>query len=164
MGCPRLRIVWNGEKFDPFPLDMCSGKKFSGVDGGPSGGSSVCRPGSEDPHRYQRKFVVGFTIQDSHISGIFYKLNFINWTEVRTNILFSLVLYVNTNQYTHLEICKEMQASLRMNRFGGFTLWWDWHWELGQKKSTLCWCSWETDVFLYVITRVINASLLPRTR
>ena len=26
------------------------------VDGGRSGGSSVCRPGSEDPHRRERKF------------------------------------------------------------------------------------------------------------
>ena len=28
---------------------------FAGVDGGLSGGSSMCRPGSEDPHRCQRK-------------------------------------------------------------------------------------------------------------
>ena len=31
------------------------------VDGGPSGGSSVRRPGSEDPHRRERKFSKHFS-------------------------------------------------------------------------------------------------------
>ena len=32
------------------------------VDGGPSGGSSVCRSGSEDPHQRERKCLVVATI------------------------------------------------------------------------------------------------------
>ena len=31
-------------------------KISAGVDGWPSGGSSVCRPGSEDPHRREQIF------------------------------------------------------------------------------------------------------------
>ena len=38
--------------------DTCAKKISTGVNGGLSGGSSVRRPGSEDPHRRQRKFVV----------------------------------------------------------------------------------------------------------
>jgi hypothetical protein len=35
---------------------MCAENISAGVDGGHSGGSRVRRPGSEDPHRCQRKF------------------------------------------------------------------------------------------------------------
>ena len=34
------------------------GEMFEGVDGGPSGGSRVLRPGSEDPHRRQRNLFI----------------------------------------------------------------------------------------------------------
>ena len=38
--------------FEGDSADMCS------VDGGPSGGSRVRRPGSEDPYRHERKFLL----------------------------------------------------------------------------------------------------------
>ena len=63
-----LRIFWFGEKVDqknfqtilpPLPPPRHVRRKISaGVDGGLSGGSSVRRPGSEDPHRHQRKFSI----------------------------------------------------------------------------------------------------------
>jgi hypothetical protein len=40
-----------GEMFEGDSADTCAS-----VDGGPSGGSRVRRPGSEDPHRRWRKF------------------------------------------------------------------------------------------------------------
>ena len=40
-----------GEMFEGDSADTCAGKfPLSSVDGGPSGGSRVRRPGSEDPH------------------------------------------------------------------------------------------------------------------
>ena len=58
-----LRIAWNGKKidqkiwnFDSHPIQVHR-KMSTGVDGGLSGGSSVRRPGSEDPHRRQRKLL-----------------------------------------------------------------------------------------------------------
>ena len=44
----------------PPPSHVCK-KNSAGVNGEPSGGSSVHRPGSEDPHWCQRKFVLVFT-------------------------------------------------------------------------------------------------------
>ena len=41
---------WLGEMFEGDSADALAGK-FPSVDGGPSGGSSVRRAGSEDPHR-----------------------------------------------------------------------------------------------------------------
>ena len=42
-----------------FPMPFCNPYILisTGVDGGLSGGSSVCRPGSEDPHHHQQKLV-----------------------------------------------------------------------------------------------------------
>ena len=37
--------------------DMCA-KNSAGVDGGPSGGASVRRPVSGDPHRRQRNYII----------------------------------------------------------------------------------------------------------
>ena len=52
ISCPRVLKLWiwllRG-------LGICL--KMTHVDGGPSGGSSVCRPGSEDPHRRQRNSI-----------------------------------------------------------------------------------------------------------
>jgi hypothetical protein len=44
------------EMFEGDSADTCNGKISAGVDGGPSGGSSVRRHGSKDPHWCQRKF------------------------------------------------------------------------------------------------------------
>ena len=41
-------------------LQKSAPKIFAHVNRGQSGGSSVCRPGSEDPHLGERKFVVVF--------------------------------------------------------------------------------------------------------
>ena len=38
-----------GEMFEGDSADMCAEKISASVDGGPSGGSHVRRPGSEDP-------------------------------------------------------------------------------------------------------------------
>ena len=38
-------------------LQTSASKIFAGVDGGLSGGASVRRPGSEDPHQRQQKFI-----------------------------------------------------------------------------------------------------------
>ena len=46
-----------GEMFEGDSADMCAKKLSVGVNGGLSGGSSVRRPGSEDPHRSQRKLL-----------------------------------------------------------------------------------------------------------
>ena len=49
-----LRIAWFGEKVDQTilsPPRHVRQKISASVDGGPSGGSRVRRPGSEDPHR-----------------------------------------------------------------------------------------------------------------
>ena len=40
-----------GVMFEGDSADMCAGKFTASVDGGPSGGSRVRTPGSEDPHR-----------------------------------------------------------------------------------------------------------------
>ena len=38
-------------------LQTCAPENFLHVDGGPSGGSSVCSPGSKDPHWRERKLL-----------------------------------------------------------------------------------------------------------
>ena len=48
--------IWVGQHFLT-PLQISAG-----VDGGLRGGSSVRRPGSEEPHRRQRKFCVPFYV------------------------------------------------------------------------------------------------------
>ena len=40
-----------GEMLEGDSAETCAGKISGNVDGGPSGGSCVRRPGSEDPHR-----------------------------------------------------------------------------------------------------------------
>ena len=40
---------WPPENFESYSADMCAKKISASVDGGPSGGSRVRRPGSEDP-------------------------------------------------------------------------------------------------------------------
>ena len=40
-----------GELFEGYSAETCAGNFFASVDGGPSGGSRVLGPGSEDPHR-----------------------------------------------------------------------------------------------------------------
>ena len=49
-----------GEMFEGDSADMRAGKISAGVDRGPSRapGSSVRRPGSEDPHQRQWKFIL----------------------------------------------------------------------------------------------------------
>ena len=39
-------------------LQTCARTIYAGVDGGSSGGSSMCRPWREDHHRHQRKFII----------------------------------------------------------------------------------------------------------
>ena len=52
--------TWNClNLFTPPPRHMCW-KISAGVDGGLSGGSSLSRPRSEDPHRHQRKLLLYF--------------------------------------------------------------------------------------------------------
>ena len=56
--CPRVLKLTSegvGEMFDGDFADTSPISTY--VDGGPSGGSSVCRPGSEDPCRRERKFI-----------------------------------------------------------------------------------------------------------
>ena len=45
-----------GEMFESDSADMCAEKISASFDGGPSGVSCMRRPGSEDPHRRERKF------------------------------------------------------------------------------------------------------------
>ena len=45
-----------GEMFEGDSADTFTGKFSASFDGGPSGGSPLRRPGSEDPHRRERKF------------------------------------------------------------------------------------------------------------
>jgi hypothetical protein len=47
-----------GEMFEGDSADMCIGKFPLTLMGGLSGGSRVRRPGSEDPHRRERKFFI----------------------------------------------------------------------------------------------------------
>ena len=47
-----------GEMFEGDSADMRAGKISAGVDRGPSRGSSVRRPGSEDPLQRQWKFIL----------------------------------------------------------------------------------------------------------
>jgi hypothetical protein len=47
-----------GEMFEGDSADKCAGKISAHVDGGPSGGSSMRRPRSEDPHRRERNYNV----------------------------------------------------------------------------------------------------------
>ena len=49
-----------GEMFEGDSADTGAGKISAHVDGGLSGGSRVRRPGSEDPHRRERKFIVSY--------------------------------------------------------------------------------------------------------
>ena len=44
------------------PLRHVCRKIYAGVDGGLSGGSSMCRPGSEEPNRHQRNSNITFTV------------------------------------------------------------------------------------------------------
>jgi hypothetical protein len=39
-----------GEMFEGDSADRCAKKFFAPVDGGPSGGTRVCRSGSKEPH------------------------------------------------------------------------------------------------------------------
>ena len=43
--------------FEGESADTCAGKISAHVNGGPSGGSSVRRPGTEDPHRHERNSI-----------------------------------------------------------------------------------------------------------
>ena len=53
-----------GEMFEGDSADIC--RKISAhVNEGPSGGSSVPRPGSEDPHRCEQKFSPSFLDVDN---------------------------------------------------------------------------------------------------
>ena len=45
-----------GKMFEGNCADTCAEKMSTGVDGGLSGGSSLRRPGGEDPHQRQQKF------------------------------------------------------------------------------------------------------------
>ena len=51
-----------GEMFEGDSADTCGANFRSSCLGGASGGTSVRRPGSEDPHRRERKFpyLIGF--------------------------------------------------------------------------------------------------------
>ena len=55
-----------GEMFGGDSEDMW--KISAHADRGPSGGCSVCRPGSEDPHRRERKFIL---VIMTHYPGIY---------------------------------------------------------------------------------------------
>ena len=45
-----------GDMFKGDSADTCTGKFSAQVHEGPSRGSRVCNPGSEDPHQCERKF------------------------------------------------------------------------------------------------------------
>ena len=47
---------WLGEMFEGDFAETCTETFSAGVDGGPSGGSSVCRTENKDPHQCHRNF------------------------------------------------------------------------------------------------------------
>ena len=59
-----------GEMFEGDSADTCARKFYDGVNGGPKGGSSMRRPGSEDPHRRQRKFITFSFLEHLIFKGI----------------------------------------------------------------------------------------------
>ena len=54
-----------GKMFEGDSADTCSRKFPLMLMGGASGGSSVRRPGSEDPHRHERKLIKTIGLQGS---------------------------------------------------------------------------------------------------